>query len=820
MTDQALAAGTEIAGYTLVRVVGQGGFGIVYEAVNPVTQARVAIKEFFPRQMVSRQGGTILLHSTREDEQFRAVLARFAETARLQFAFSHPHILKVLNYVAAGNTGFMITEYVDGISLEAYLAKTDGCFKDEADFRAEMEPLLGAVGYVHRKGHLHRDISPDNIMIRGPGDPVLIDFGSIKRSVALTDSEGSLIFVREAYSPREQQTRSEAESFCTDLYALGGTIYRCLTGAPPVSANVRADFVLNGKPDPYVPLAQATRVACSDRVYGAVDRSLRLVMDERPGSIEEFTEALGWTPDFGNTHVVSTETTLVVKPAITINQVQRKIAPPTQEPAPPPEPPAPPLPPPPPPPPAWKKWLPVAATAGVIAVLLLATSGSFGFNWSAIPARVQAWIWPNAPVAYCEQQQGLDAALKASDLFELQQYVAQCASFPNGQKARAQLLAREEDGQFQLASRCIEANPCGASGCLAAYQARFDRRLADLNGQVRRVAETCRPPAQAPAQAPASSSAAATPSQPVPTQAFCDQPDAYKEAVGAGPKALAYYVRQCSSNRFTDDAKGLLKNWEAAEYSAARQCIAADAACAFEGCIQRYTGHFADRLGELQSFLLQERNSARCQPRQDPCGQKADYERALGGGLAGLRDYVGRCPSGAFRSQADGEIRALEVRAREAAAYDSSISCLSRSCDVNGCIQPYRAQFTERAGTLAALAREVAESARCKPRQALPDGVYTGARGYNNPKGSECRANYVLDAIYVTGTKIEFASDKFVWSGTIDQRTGVLTIEKSGIRSPVTGNGPNRDLSVRGHFRNAALFSGECGAGFLRIDAR
>src|SRR5437016_762828 len=101
----ALREGTEIGGYEITRFIGEGGFGIVYEAQNPTTRERVAIKEYFPKQMVSREGNTVILHTDQQAEMHRRILDRFAETSALQFGFSHKNILKIKNYIRGNNTG-------------------------------------------------------------------------------------------------------------------------------------------------------------------------------------------------------------------------------------------------------------------------------------------------------------------------------------------------------------------------------------------------------------------------------------------------------------------------------------------------------------------------------------------------------------------------------------------------------------------------------------------------------------------------------------------------------------------------------------------
>jgi serine/threonine protein kinase len=288
-----LEPGYEVGGYDIVRVVGQGGFGIVYEARNATTLERVAIKQFYPNALASWRHGTIVVNRDDDREFLAKILKRFQEEARLQFNFDHPNILKVKNFVSAHNTGYMITEYIDGSTLVEFLKPHGSIFPNEAMFRAVMEPILSAVKYVHEQGALHRDISPDNIMIDNFGKPVLVDFGAAKLDLLREPSASSVVAYREEYAPVEQREPSieRPEGYYTDIFALAGTMYRLLSGKPPVGSITRS---LASK-DPYVPVAQVSKAKCSEAMFKAIDRGLALPPASRPASVDDFKELLGWT---------------------------------------------------------------------------------------------------------------------------------------------------------------------------------------------------------------------------------------------------------------------------------------------------------------------------------------------------------------------------------------------------------------------------------------------------------------------------------------------------------------------------------------------
>jgi serine/threonine protein kinase len=287
-----LCPGHFIAGYSIVREIGHGGFGIVYEAINPVTEDRAAIKQFYPQVIASWIEGTIVVNRTDDKEVVERVLKRFEDEARLQYRFNHPNILKVKNFVRADNTGYQISEYIDGTPLSEFLKQYGTVFPDAEMFRRVMQPIADAVGYVHRMKVLHRDISPDNILIERSGRAVLVDFGAAKLDLLRSPKISSIVPYKEAYAPVEQQVPAaeRPEGFYTDIYALAGTMYCALSGSPPQRAIERR----LASRDPYVPLAQIAKVKCPEAVYAAIDRALALPAEDRPQAMEDFIQMLGW----------------------------------------------------------------------------------------------------------------------------------------------------------------------------------------------------------------------------------------------------------------------------------------------------------------------------------------------------------------------------------------------------------------------------------------------------------------------------------------------------------------------------------------------
>jgi serine/threonine protein kinase len=287
-----LAAGHFIAGYRIVREIGYGGFGIVYEAVNPYTKDRAAIKQFFPQAISSWRQDTIVVEKEDDRRVAERILKRFESEAAVQSSFDHPNILKVKNFIRENNTGYLITEFIDGKTLLEHLEQYGYVFPNEDMFRQMLEPISEAIGYVHKRLMLHRDISPDNILVDKSGRAVLVDFGAAKLDLRRNPSTSTIVPYKPDYAPIEQAEPSmeRPEGYYTDIFALAGTMYRLLSGRPPERAIARALAVR----DPYIPIAQITKTKCSDAVYNAIDRGLSVAPANRPESIESFMQLLGW----------------------------------------------------------------------------------------------------------------------------------------------------------------------------------------------------------------------------------------------------------------------------------------------------------------------------------------------------------------------------------------------------------------------------------------------------------------------------------------------------------------------------------------------
>ena len=242
ISSQALPAGTRIEEFVIERVLGSGGFGITYLARDASLGRRVVIKENLPVQFCFRDPGTMSVsprHATGEDaENFQWSLENFSKEAAMLASLDHSGIVKVHRSFQALGTAYFVMPFVEGLTLDDLIrerGETKPAFTEE-ELKGLLSRVLKALSYLHDRGIYHRDIKPGNILITQEGIPVLIDFGSARQRL----SERSMTVVESAgYTPFEQlQSRGNVGPW-SDLYALGGTLCKAMTGEALPKANDR-----------------------------------------------------------------------------------------------------------------------------------------------------------------------------------------------------------------------------------------------------------------------------------------------------------------------------------------------------------------------------------------------------------------------------------------------------------------------------------------------------------------------------------------------------------------------------------------------------
>ncbi len=206
----ALAPGTRIGAVVLDRAIGQGAWGIVYDGRHDV-HGHVAVKEYFPSTYASRQSrGGVGSSAPQWQEAVRRGLERFANEGRTLRTIRHENVVAVLDYIEQGDVALLVMEFVEGVTLTDALAA--GRFAQPAEVMALGATLVDMLQALHAKNVLHRDIAPDNVMIREDGSPVLIDFGGAGAAIA-SATRSSQNIVKDGYSPPEQYDTSAAPSF-------------------------------------------------------------------------------------------------------------------------------------------------------------------------------------------------------------------------------------------------------------------------------------------------------------------------------------------------------------------------------------------------------------------------------------------------------------------------------------------------------------------------------------------------------------------------------------------------------------------------------
>ena len=227
--------------YRINGVIGKGGFGITYDGTDLNLDMHVAIKEYFPRSIASRNGAYSKNVTYRSDTAllYEQGLKNFLNEARNMAKFTgQENFVYVFDYFSENNTAYIIMEFVPGQNLKHFLEKDRRLSIGEV--KRIMLPVMNAVEMIHSKHLIHRDISPSNIMLVPDGKVKLLDFGAAREVSFETQYMSTMSSVyKYGYSPIEQQTRDMKQGTYSDVYALSATIYRMLTGIVPPSPFAR-----------------------------------------------------------------------------------------------------------------------------------------------------------------------------------------------------------------------------------------------------------------------------------------------------------------------------------------------------------------------------------------------------------------------------------------------------------------------------------------------------------------------------------------------------------------------------------------------------
>ena len=287
----ALGPGTMLRQYKIDSVVGQGGFGITYLAFDTDLQRRVAIKECYPRDFVSREGTTVVPTGASQTKDFQWALGKFVDEATTLARFKHPGIVQVLQIIKDENeSAYMVLEFVEGQSFDQWL-KSKTSPPDEASLKTVIAPLLDALEVVHENNIAHRDIAPDNIYIRHDGTAVLLDFGAAKQTLVQQSRTLNLV-VKDGYSAPEQYYAEGRQGPWTDVYAFAATLYRAIAGKRPIDAMARLDALNNDEPDPLEPLSKIAPSGYSSGFLSAITDGMAPQTKARPQSVKAWRASI------------------------------------------------------------------------------------------------------------------------------------------------------------------------------------------------------------------------------------------------------------------------------------------------------------------------------------------------------------------------------------------------------------------------------------------------------------------------------------------------------------------------------------------------
>ncbi len=280
-----LPEGYLLRDYKIIKMLGRGGFGITYLAQEVITDKLVVIKENYPTEVSFRDMTSLTVGPATDSQQesYNWALTRFLDEAKILSRLSHPNIVPIRYAFKALGTAYYVMPHVEGTDLHKAAPAPDSITAEW--FLPVLEKILSALDYLHSQGLIHRDIKPNNILLRADGEPILIDFGTAR---ALESTHSHSHIGTPGYMPLEQFSSKGKRGPWTDLYALGATCYRLITGKVPPSSTERADE------DEYLPLAGRASLAerFPEHILSSIDKALNMNRLARWQSAQEWLTAL------------------------------------------------------------------------------------------------------------------------------------------------------------------------------------------------------------------------------------------------------------------------------------------------------------------------------------------------------------------------------------------------------------------------------------------------------------------------------------------------------------------------------------------------
>lgn len=278
--------------YIIGTVVGFGGFGVLYRAWDRKLEHMVAIKEYYPAGMVTRIPGQkeVILYTGKKHDEYKNGLTRFLDEARNTARFSsNPNIVNVFDFFEENGTAYMVMEFLEGVSLKEYISRAGGRLPWQQAVEIGLR-IIDALKDVHGAKILHRDLSPDNVFMCDDGKIKLLDFGAA-RFTGLDDEKTRTIVLKMGFAPPEQYRSKSQQGPYTDIYALGATLYRAITGQTPDESVNRQDSINHNEGDTLKHMSQFVE-EIPDYLDNAVLRAMALEPTLRFQNVQQMADAL------------------------------------------------------------------------------------------------------------------------------------------------------------------------------------------------------------------------------------------------------------------------------------------------------------------------------------------------------------------------------------------------------------------------------------------------------------------------------------------------------------------------------------------------
>lgn len=281
-----LPKGYRLPEYLIEKPISEGGFSIVYLATHLPTRNRVVIKEFFPVKYAKRiDTGRVETITEEASRAFGLGIKRFFNEGSALAKINHQNVVHVTHIFRANNTVYMVMDFEVGRDMRWYVKRKNGGLSEKF-LRTVFPEVLSGISELHKNHILHLDIKPANILLRSGGHPLIIDFGAVKHMKGEANLEVKGHTLTQGFAPIEQHNHGNIGPW-SDIYAIGATMYSCITGKPPPSAIERV------KKDKLQSMIRSfEKKKYSSSLLEAINSAMKMDLTERPQTIEEFMEML------------------------------------------------------------------------------------------------------------------------------------------------------------------------------------------------------------------------------------------------------------------------------------------------------------------------------------------------------------------------------------------------------------------------------------------------------------------------------------------------------------------------------------------------